>query len=50
MVKSLNFMDLFPDPWRIRGSFEITILQEKMALDWDLGHDFIQLLYLLFFL
>ena len=43
-------MDLFPDPPRIRGSLEITILQEKMALDWDLGHGFTQLLYLLFFL
>ena len=39
-------MDLFPDPLRIRGSLEITILQEKMALDWDLGYDFIQSLYL----
>ena len=43
-------MDLFSYPPRIQCSFEITILQEKMALDWDLGHDFIQLLYLLFLL
>ena len=38
-------MDLFSYPPRIQGSFEKTIMQEKMALDWDLGHDFIQLLY-----
>ena len=30
MVKSLYFMELFPDPLEIPGSLETTILQEDM--------------------